>query len=414
MKLHSRIFVFAFLTSGFVSTFSCADVEYEFFMVDAFASNYGLRETYIWDLNDHNVAVGTTTITNQLPNGSSMTTYTGFYWTPDVGKTAVPLSWPKGVNNNGLMAGSMQTYDIPTSQTTNMPLLPSTYPPLVLLGVNDAGTAVGYVQTCNCSNSQGVLQKPYVWNAQTGARSLNVPNAKGAARINNNGLIVGWTGSWSMPDSYVFDLNSETYTIMSTLFAEPNVQTTAVDVNDNNVVVGWRKNSNGTISWGYTWSAQNGVTLLPLPPAQYQPHLRPASINNAGVIVGSIYTPLATQLAFVYDAVHGVRELKPLTNAPADFTLMTATVVNESGWIAGYGYGGGGMYKSYVLKPIAIPQTAGDCNGDGTVNVDDLVMLLGAWGACPKGPCLADIAPQPNGDGVVNVDDLVVLLANWG
>jgi hypothetical protein len=385
-----------------------ADVEYEFTLVDAFAANYGLRETYIWDLSNQNVAVGTTTITIQLPNGSTMTTYTGFYWTPEDEKTPVELSWPKGVNNAGLMAGSLQTYDIPSQQFTNMPLLAGTYAPLALLGVNDLGVAVGYVQICNCSNSQGTLQIPYVWDMKTGAHSLNVPNAKGAARINNNGLIVGWTGGWSMPDSYVYDLNTDTYTIMSTQFAGANVQTTAVDVNDNNVIVGWRKNSTGSISWGYTWSADNGVTLLPLPPEGFQPHLRPASINNSGVIVGSIYTPIATQLAFVYDAEHGVRELKPLTNAPADFTLMTATVVNDNGWIAGYGYGGGGMYKSYVLKPIAPQEVAGDADGNGIVNVDDLLAVVNAWGICAA-PCAADLTD----DGDVDVDDLLMVINNW-
>ena len=29
------------------------------------------------------------------------------------------------------------------------------------------------------------------------------------------------------------------------------------------------------------------------------------------------------------------------------------------------------------------------------------------------GSCLGDIAPQPNGDGVVNVDDLLVVIGNW-
>jgi len=52
-----------------------------------------------------------------------------------------------------------------------------------------------------------------------------------------------------------------------------------------------------------------------------------------------------------------------------------------------------------------------DLNGDGVVNVSDLLILLSAWGDCPVGaPCPADL----NGDGVVNVSDLLILLANWG
>lgn len=56
-----------------------------------------------------------------------------------------------------------------------------------------------------------------------------------------------------------------------------------------------------------------------------------------------------------------------------------------------------------------------DLNTTGATDVDDLLMLLAAWGDCGK-ECPADIAPAgpPIGDGVVNVDDLLVLLAAWG
>jgi hypothetical protein len=385
-----------------------ADTQYEFTLVDAFTPSYNLRETYLYDINDENVATGTTTIQIQTPGGSTIT-YTGFYWTPPDEKTPVGVSWPRGINNNGLLAGVSGVFDIPSDQFTTVPALPSLYFPLVLLDVNDGGVAVGYEQICNCSNSSGALQVPYVWDAANGARTLNVPGAKGAAKINSNGLIVGWTGGWSMPDSYLYDLNTETFFYMSSVFDGPNVKTTADDVNDNGVVVGSRLNNNGSISWGYTWSAEDGVTLLPLPPPEFQPYLRPTGINNAGVIVGSIFTPLATQLAFVYDEVNGVRELGTLTDEPAGFTLMTATAVNDNGWIVGYGYGGGGMYKSFVLTPI-VP-VPGDATGDGLVTVDDLLAVIGAWGVCgsPPAGCPADL----NADGVVDVDDLLTVISHW-
>jgi hypothetical protein len=53
----------------------------------------------------------------------------------------------------------------------------------------------------------------------------------------------------------------------------------------------------------------------------------------------------------------------------------------------------------------------GDLNGDGVVNVSDLLILLGNWGPCEAGSnCPADL----NGDGEVNVSDLLILLGNWG
>lgn len=49
-----------------------------------------------------------------------------------------------------------------------------------------------------------------------------------------------------------------------------------------------------------------------------------------------------------------------------------------------------------------------DVNGDGVVNTDDLLAVLGAWGPCSP-PCPADI----NGDGVVNVNDILDLIGAW-
>ncbi len=53
----------------------------------------------------------------------------------------------------------------------------------------------------------------------------------------------------------------------------------------------------------------------------------------------------------------------------------------------------------------------GDVNGDGVVDVLDLIELLAAWGDCPDPPdeCPADL----NDDGVVDVLDLLIILGNW-
>ena len=57
------------------------------------------------------------------------------------------------------------------------------------------------------------------------------------------------------------------------------------------------------------------------------------------------------------------------------------------------------------------PQIPGDLDGDGTVGVTDLLILLGNWGPCPpKGACPADL----NGNGSIGVKDLLILLGNWG
>jgi len=59
------------------------------------------------------------------------------------------------------------------------------------------------------------------------------------------------------------------------------------------------------------------------------------------------------------------------------------------------------------------PDCSGDINNDGSVDVDDLLAVINAWGDCPP-PCSADVAPPPAGDGVVNVDDLLLVINHWG
>jgi hypothetical protein len=54
-----------------------------------------------------------------------------------------------------------------------------------------------------------------------------------------------------------------------------------------------------------------------------------------------------------------------------------------------------------------IPGCLGDLDGSGFVDVNDLLVLLAAWG---QGGVPADLS----GDGVVNVADLLLLLGNWG
>ena len=63
-------------------------------------------------------------------------------------------------------------------------------------------------------------------------------------------------------------------------------------------------------------------------------------------------------------------------------------------------------------------------NTNGTVNIDDLLAVINAWGDCPerpngaatgpRPPCPADISPPVCGDSVVNIDDLLAVINHWG
>lgn len=47
-------------------------------------------------------------------------------------------------------------------------------------------------------------------------------------------------------------------------------------------------------------------------------------------------------------------------------------------------------------------------NADGTVDVDDLLIVIGAWGECAT--CDADL----NNDDLVDVNDLLAVIDEWG
>jgi hypothetical protein len=50
----------------------------------------------------------------------------------------------------------------------------------------------------------------------------------------------------------------------------------------------------------------------------------------------------------------------------------------------------------------------GDVDGDGVVNVSDILAIIGEWGSCQG--CDSDL----NDDGLVNVSDVLLVLDGWG
>ena len=57
-----------------------------------------------------------------------------------------------------------------------------------------------------------------------------------------------------------------------------------------------------------------------------------------------------------------------------------------------------------------------DVNGDGAVNVTDLLTVIGDWGNAGDGTFrpAGDCAPLPNGDCVTNVADVLAVISGWG
>ena len=61
---------------------------------------------------------------------------------------------------------------------------------------------------------------------------------------------------------------------------------------------------------------------------------------------------------------------------------------------------------------FACPYCPEDVVHDGTVDVNDLLSVITAWGPCNN--CPGDIAPTPFGNNMVDVNDLLAVITNWG
>jgi hypothetical protein len=71
-----------------------------------------------------------------------------------------------------------------------------------------------------------------------------------------------------------------------------------------------------------------------------------------------------------------------------------------------------GYWPGVEPQPVCLGDVA-PFGGDGVVNIDDLLIIIGAWGTSnPQ----YDIAPPVpgGGNGIVNIDDLLLVINSWG
>jgi hypothetical protein len=54
----------------------------------------------------------------------------------------------------------------------------------------------------------------------------------------------------------------------------------------------------------------------------------------------------------------------------------------------------------------------GDANGDGLVDVDDLLLVINGWGACPD-PKVESCPGDLDESTTVDVDDLLIVINGW-
>ncbi len=159
--------------------------------------------------------------------------------------------------------------------------------------------------------------------------------------------------------------------------------------------------------------------------ASYDFFGRSVSISGDVAIVGAFRDDdmgLDSGSAYIYrfNGAEWVEEQKLLASDGAEYDYFGNTV-SISGGIAivgAYGTGPFGLWtgSAYIFQRIAAPCpadiTGPDGSPDGTVDVNDLLLLRDPWGtAGPEGD-ITGIDSEP--DGVVDVHDLLAILTAWG
>ncbi|MFM9958589.1 MAG: hypothetical protein ACKVZJ_10970 [Phycisphaerales bacterium] len=122
---------------------------------------------------------------------------------------------------------------------------------------------------------------------------------------------------------------------------------------------------------------------------------RCAARFGARLSIGAAWVGLAAS------AVPGAAVYDPDGSGPASAALAAAGALTSAG----------GVTVTNIALLVAPPSAcAGDVTGDGAVNTEDLVGLLGDFGGVFVTGTPADL----NGDGVVNTLDLTTLLGAFG
>ena len=67
----------------------------------------------------------------------------------------------------------------------------------------------------------------------------------------------------------------------------------------------------------------------------------------------------------------------------------------------------GDLDGASITKEVSISSSCPDINGDGNVDVSDLLTIIDQWGS-------SDSTADLNFDGIVDVTDLLIVVGNWG
>ena len=232
------------------------------------------------------------------------------------------------------------------------------------------------------------------------------PSAQ-ASSVNDRGQVTGWMGLGFHIDSHAFIWDNGKVTDLGVIPGGFTAQGMAINNLGEVAVRGRMLNGNDeVIVRSFLWRDGEWIDLGGLPGCE---ETRVRDLNDAGQAVGLCEGPGAFAEFVWHNGVMFELDELYISDDPEFTGIAGVGAISNEGRIAGSGLHVEFSGVAIRLTPIMPP--LGDLDGDGTVGVKDLLLLLGSWGPCSDcSDCLADL----DGDCTVDVMDLLILLGNWG
>jgi hypothetical protein len=281
----------------------------------------------------------------------------------------------------------------------------------VALGISDTGVVIGQSSSADSGNNTHAVawtQTGGVWGvADLGGFD---PNAQtGATAINSSGMAAGWSysgaGTSGTQDAVTWTQSGSTWTIHQLNPTHTRVTSSvAYGINSVGDVVGWGSWTDSVYQEAVLF--KHDGTIVKLGDGRNFTFAR--AINGSGTVVGYEFVSSGTH-AFVSNGTAGsVMDLNSTALVPGlgTWVLNYAYGIDDRGDIIGRGYPTGvAPTHAFLLKPTI----AGDANGDGTVNIGDLSILLANFDKTGMTWNQGDF----DANGTVNIADLSQMLANF-